>query len=102
MSGGSFEHLHNAAGDLPGLTGPGRLRDLQAMADLLDALPDDSAGAATRMVLAHLKAAETLSFRLREVWRAAEWYMSGDGALADVHRAAAEYKQTLTGAQAPQ
>lgn len=77
MSGGSYNYLFAGAGNIADL---GENADqLQAMADRLQELmPDSFAACETLEVIAILRAGEAASLKLREVWRAVEWYDSGD------------------------
>lgn len=82
MSGGSYNYLCFHGDALSEHRG-----DLEAMARRLEGLPwAAQAAAATRECLRNLAGAEQLAAALSEVWRAVEWWDSGDWGEASVRR----------------
>jgi hypothetical protein len=86
MSGGSYDYLYWQVGELGG-----RREELERMAVRLEGLPFAAAAAvATRRIL------ESISDeKLAEVWRAVEWWDSGDYGESQVRQAVAEYEEHL-------
>lgn len=92
MSGGSYDYLCDAAGDVEDLGRKVfRLREMAARLDGIDA--DGHAACDTREVLAIIAALEHASKRLREVWRAVEWWDSCDIGEDQAMKALVEYEQ---------
>lgn len=94
MSGGSFNYLcHREPNELM----VGGLGDMEEMVDALAGVgyaPD--AAKETVKLIAEVRAAEArleaLTERLRPVWRAMEWWTSGDTGEADFKAALAKYR----------
>jgi hypothetical protein len=86
MSGGSYDYLYFHVAELGGRRG-----DLETMAARLEGLPYAvEAAAATRRIL------EAISDeKLAKVWRAVEWWDSGDYDEDQVREAVAEYEEHL-------
>jgi hypothetical protein len=86
MSGGSYKYLYFQVSELGGNRG-----ELESMAARLDGLPYAAqAAAATRRIL------EAISDeKLAAVWRAVEWWDSGDYGEDQVREAVAEYEEHL-------
>jgi hypothetical protein len=83
MSGGSYDYLHFHAPELGGHRG-----QLEAMAERLEELPyAGGVAAATRHILAVLG-----DEALANVWRAVEWWDSGDYGEDQVRDAVAKHK----------
>ncbi|MFE4867721.1 hypothetical protein [Streptomyces sp. NPDC056682] len=87
MSGGSYDYLYWQVPELGGHVG-----QLEAMAERLEALPYAAeAAAATRRIL------EAISDeKLADVWRAVEWWDSGDYGEDQVREAIDEHRASLT------
>lgn len=84
MSGGSYDYLYFQASELGGHKG-----QLEAMAERLDGLPyAAAAAAATHKLLASLN-----DEALPEVWKAVEWWDSGDYSEDQVRDAAIKYQE---------
>lgn len=87
MSGGSYNYLCYRPDGLEQQRG-----DLEAMAKRLAGLPyAQKATEATRNVMVFLDQAEAAAQVLAEVWRAVEWWDSGDFDEDQVREAIAEY-----------
>lgn len=92
MSGGSYDYLYLQSDDLS------RHRSMvAAMAQRLEGLPYATAAAAeTRRILALLADAQASAERLADVWRAVEWWDSGDSGGDAVVVALGKYRNTST------
>ena len=87
MSGGSFNYLCYAE-DLSD-----RVGSIEDMARHLEEyLGAEDAAVATRGVVAKLKQANDSADVLREVWKAVEWWQSGDWAKDQAAEALAEWR----------
>lgn len=92
MSGGSFNYLCNRdADDIDEALG-----DLEAMRDRLVALGYDDAARETDelrlIVRLHQVRRKTILDRMRAVWRAVEWFDSGDSGPNVVREALTKYR----------
>lgn len=96
MSGGSYDYLCFKADDLSGRRGT-----VERMAQRLEGLPYASTAAAdTRRILALLADAQAQAERLADIWRAVEWWDSGDyGDGGEVLVALAAYRDTSAAPQ---
>ncbi|MEV5944407.1 hypothetical protein [Streptomyces sp. NPDC051994] len=91
MSGGSYNYLFCHVRGLEEQRG-----DLEEMAKRLAELAyAQGAAEATRRVMALLDQAEAASQELAEVWRAVEWWDSGDYGEDQVREAIEEYRTSL-------
>jgi hypothetical protein len=92
VSGGSYDYLCFNTDDLSGRRGM-----VEEMAQRLEGLPYASTAAAdTRRVLTLLDDARNLAERLSDVWRAVEWWDSGDYGEQQAQEALAAYRSTST------
>ncbi|MBD0743589.1 hypothetical protein [Streptomyces sp. CBMA152] len=93
MSGGSYNYLHTHAGGLEDQRG-----DIEAMAKCLAGLPyAERVAEATRRVMALLDEAEAAAQELADVWKAVEWWDSGDWDENDVREVIEEYRISSAG-----
>lgn len=89
MSGGSYNYLFLHSRGLDCQRG-----DLEEMGKRLAGLDfAQDAAEATRRVLALLDQAEAASQKLAEVWRAVEWWDSGDSGQDQVRESVIEYNR---------
>ncbi|MCW2720703.1 hypothetical protein [Pseudonocardia sp.] len=88
MSGGSYNYLYCHVRGLEEQRG-----DLESMVDRLAGLGyATEAAAASRHVLDLLDQAEAAAQKLEDVWRAVEWWDSGDSSEESVREVAAKYR----------
>lgn len=92
MSGGSYDYLYLQSDDLSR-----NRRMIEEMARRLEGLPYASEAATdTRRILTLLADAQALAERLADVWRAVEWWDSGDYGEDDAQDAIAKYRSAST------
>lgn len=90
MSGGAYDYLYWKVPELGGHRG-----QLEAMAERLEGLPYAAdAAAATRRILAAVN-----NEALANVWRAVEWWDSGDYGEDQVREALAKYESAAVESQ---
>jgi hypothetical protein len=86
MSGGSYDYLYFHVAELGGHSGM-----LETMAERLEGLPyATEAAVATRRILESIG-----DEKLAEVWRAVEWWDSGDYGEDQVRQVIEEYRASL-------
>lgn len=89
MSGGSHNYLYLAY-QVSGLYG--RQDDIEFMSTRLKELGFNELAEVSLVILKDMQVVYDHAEKLERVWKAVEWYDSGDWGLDDVEQAAKEYK----------